>query len=193
MEFRLTYAGRLLSANKERSLHVHAIRKEFHKQLKSLWNEHPVLGRGYATTSVMGTTIMNETFNEEGFCWKPIVTENNGLICKLDILLLRKGQPGKTLYDIDNRLKTVFDALRMAQNAQELGDKTDGGKQTPGPDENPFYVLLKDDSLITHVAVTSDMLLEPVKDVKLEESARLVINVSVRPYDTSATNVEFAS
>lgn len=48
MEFRLTYAGRLLAHTtnarlRERGLHVHEIRKEFHKQLKVLWSTHPVL------------------------------------------------------------------------------------------------------------------------------------------------------
>ena len=83
---------------------------------------------------------MKETFHKDEFCWKPIVTENNGLICKLDILMLRKGPPGKTLYDIDNRLKTIFDALRMAQNSQELGHSTSAGKQEPESEERPFYV-----------------------------------------------------
>ena len=35
--------------------------------------------------------------------WKPIVTEDNGLICALDILMLRKGPPGEVRTDIDNR------------------------------------------------------------------------------------------
>jgi hypothetical protein len=48
MEFRLTYAGRLLAhtenaRKRARSLHVHDIRKEFHKQLKVLWSKHPIL------------------------------------------------------------------------------------------------------------------------------------------------------
>ena len=134
---------------------------------------------------------MKETFHQDKFCWKPIVTENNGLICKLDILMLRKGPPGKTLYDIDNRLKIIFDALRMAQNPQELGHITSAGKQEPESEESPFYVLLQDDKLITHVAVTSDMLLEPVEKVSPDQSVRLVINVTVRPYDTRLDNVEF--
>ena len=124
--------------------------------------------------------------------WKPIVTEDNGLICALDILMLRKGPPGEVRADIDNRLKTLFDALRMAQNPQELGEGTDKGKQEPGPEEIPFYVLLKDDHLITHVAVTSDMLLEPVKGVEPESSVRLVINVTVRPYRVTWDNLDFA-
>lgn len=50
MEFRLTYAGKLLSTNdrneqrlKERSLHVHDVRKSLHPQMKLLWDQHPAL------------------------------------------------------------------------------------------------------------------------------------------------------
>ena len=137
--------------------------------------------------------MIGRTFDEEGFKWKPIVAEDNGLICELDILMLRKGLPTKVGADIDNHLKTLFDALRMAQSPEELGEGTENGKQEPEPEENPFYVLLKDDQLITHVAVTSDMLLEPVKGVEPETaSVRLVINVTVLPYRATWNNIEFA-
>jgi hypothetical protein len=48
MEFRLTYAGKLLAHRddkrlEQRKLHVHDIRREFHKQLAKLWNDHPIL------------------------------------------------------------------------------------------------------------------------------------------------------
>lgn len=52
------------------------------------------------------------------------------------------------LGDIDNRLKTLFDALRLPNQTNELV-----GYDNPAPDENPFFCLLEDDSLITHVSV----------------------------------------
>ncbi len=115
-----------------------------------------------------------------------MVTKDNRLICALDILMLRNGPPGKVRTDIDNRLKTLFDALQMP-NSDQLGG------ETSKPGQDPFYVLLEDDCLITRVAVTSDMLLEPVEGVKREEDAvRLVINVTVRPYVTTFENIDFA-
>ena len=198
MEFRLTYAGKLLSHRENRqsrSLHVHSIRREFHKQLSVLWKEHPILKRSHAEGSRIPNpeTSRQKTTDQDGFSWKPIVRKDNGLMCMLNILMLRVGPPGGVKSDIDNRLKTLFDALRMAHNPQELGQGTDKGMQKPEPDETPFNVLLEDDSLITRVAVNSDMLLEPVDGVKPESAAvRLVISVIIRPYNVTHDNVDFA-
>ena len=194
MEFRLTYAGELFTRarGRDRSLRLHAIRKNFHKQLQRLWTEHPVLRRGYSTAPVIDSTPMKTNKTKFGFNWRPIVTADNGLICGLDILMLRAGPPGQTRSDIDNRLKTIFDALRMPQSEEELGKGTSEGVQRPGPDENPFFVLLEDDRLITHLAVTSDMLLEPVEGCRHDGSVRLMIGVTVRPYNVMIGNVEFA-
>jgi hypothetical protein len=168
-------------------LHIHSIRKTFHKQLAELWRTHPVLLKRAAQTP-----DWLQHFAHDGFNWRPLVTERNGLICRLDILLLRHGPPGEVIYDIDNRVKTVFDALRKARSPDELGAGTPQGQQTPAPDEHPFFVLAEDDRLITHVAVTSDMLLEPVPDVPQSEAARLIVGVTIRPYDTHMDNLAFA-
>jgi hypothetical protein len=203
MEFRLTYAGPLLAHKdghraRERSLHVHDLRKEFHKQLKVLWAEHPILRQVNKNGATMelyvgsGAPPLNEIFQHDGFNWLPMVTDANGLICKVDVLMLRHGQPGQVLYDVDNRLKTLFDALRKAKGPQELGAGTTRGQMVPGPDEDPFYVLLEDDRLITHLAVTTDTLLEPVPGVLPDEAVRLVIDITVRPYRGYLETVGYA-
>jgi hypothetical protein len=193
MEFRLTYAGRLLAHTtsnrmRTRSYHIHDIRKEFHKQLKVLWASHPVLqeirqhGSSVFLYAGSGAPPLNQIFKHDGFNWMPMVTEANGLICKVDMLMLREGHPGRALYDLDNRLKTVFDALRKAGGPDELGAGTASGQFGPSPDEDPFYVVLEDDRLITHLSVTTDTLLEPVPDVPPAEAVRLVVNITIRPY-----------
>jgi len=197
MEFTLTYAGKLLAQTTDekrlpnRSLHVHEIRKEFHKQLKILWSVHPNLQRPehYPDEMFRGKI---QRVEREGFCWLPLATNGNGLVCKLEILLLRHGNPGRVLFDIDNRLKTLFDALRMPKGPDELGENTALGKQCPTPDEVPFYVLLEDDNLITHVAVASDWLLEPVPDTPADNAVRAIIKVTVRPYHVHMDNSDFA-
>jgi len=48
------------------------------------------------------------------------------------------------LHDVDNRLKTIFDALRMAKGPKELGGGTTQGMQRPTSDEDPFFVVMND-------------------------------------------------
>ena len=77
----------------------------------------------------------------------PLVTRDLELICAVEILYLRYGDPGQVLTmtgDLDNRLKTLFDALRMPTNASELGSFV-----APSVDEQPFFCLLEDDLVIT--------------------------------------------
>jgi hypothetical protein len=190
MQFRLLYSGALYAHQGEdrlaqRRKHVHDIRRQFHKQLKKLWNDHPVLAnKAFAKSPVIGAQPIRD-FQVSGFLFRPLANETNGLICGLDILLLRDGKPGKALTDIDNRLKTIFDALRMGKEASEL----DG--MEPKGDESPFYVVLQDDRLITHLSVTADTLLDPVPGVAPENAVRVVINVSIRPYDVHMDNLAF--
>lgn len=195
MEFRLTYAGPLKAHRDdrrlaERSLHTHALRRHFHTQLRHLWATHPVLLKN--SDAYVGPAPGTEAvFDREGFRFKPIVTNALGLICRLEVLILREGNPGKVLYDIDNKLKTLFDSLKMPAGADDLGAKSSQGKQVPGDGEDPFYVLLENDNLITHVAVTTDRLLEPVPNAPRDEAVRLVLAVTIRGYDVNMDNLAF--
>jgi hypothetical protein len=51
---------------------------------------------------------------------------------------------------------------------------------------------LEDDKLITHIAVTTDALLEPVPGVPQDEAVRLVIDVTIRPYRAYLETVGYA-
>jgi hypothetical protein len=103
------------------------------------------------------------------------------LIAELAITFLRPEPPGRIVTqcgDIDNRLKTLFDALRMPEEEKEIpkGD-------IPGGNENPFFCLLEDDNLITKVAVTTDRLLQLCDD-----SSFVNLLITVR---TKATQLYF--
>lgn len=195
MEFTLTYAGKLLSYTTDerrkasRALHVHDIRREFHKQLDRLWKVHPLLVA--YTQSRHGLPEMMQIFESEGFRWLPLASEANHVVCKLDITLLRPGPPGQALSDIDNRLKTLFDALRKPDGPLELGAGSKDGQATPQSGEDPFYVLLQDDKLITHVSVTTDELLEAVPDVPPDNAVRLLIRVTLAPYGGGLDALDF--
>jgi hypothetical protein len=102
---------------------------------------------------------------------------------------MRPSMPGEIMQsgDIDGRLKTLFDALRMPNPKAELG-----GYDVPLPDENPFDVLLEDDKLITHVSVTTDVLLQPTgHSPDPVNDARLVIAVTIKPVNQGWHNINF--
>src|ERR1017187_1955041 len=78
---------------------------------------------------------------------------------------------------IDNRIKVLFDGLRMPKASNEI----DGA---PQEGEDPFYCLLEDDSLITRVNVTTDRLLTPKADDERIHDVMLVIHVKTIVVDT---------
>ena len=109
------------------------------------------------------------------------------LVADLQIQLLRSEPPGALKAqsgDLDNRVKTLLDALRMPRNVDELptGDK-------PGHDENPLFCLLEDDALSNSFSVTTHRWLDP--KVTLKE---VILMVTVRTSVTRlmARNAELA-
>jgi hypothetical protein len=156
MEFTLYYRGELKS--NRGPVEKQALRRVFHKQLHGLWNQMPLKERHDLITESLGEE--NIIFPINDFKFAPLVTERMNLIAELNIALLRPEEPGSIITqsgDVDNRLKTLFDALRMPSGPAEIpaGDK-------PSDGENPFFCLLEDDNLITKVSVSTDRLLDKV-------------------------------
>lgn len=192
MEFRLTYEGELLGASKTdtRARHKHDIRRVFHPQLRRWWDITPSLNAMFdppaESTNINRTEwkkrreTLPERFQCGGYRFVPLVTEDLSLICAIEILFLRPDPPGSLIQsgDIDNRLKTLFDTLRIpGPDAAELGG------HTPAEDEKPFYCLLQDDRLISRVSVETDVLLQPTnpKNAHNRNDARLLITVKLKP------------
>jgi hypothetical protein len=119
----------------------------------------------------------------------PISTREAAVSCSIDILFLRPDAPGAILRsgDIDNRLKTIFDALRMPRDNSELG-----GYGAPDFDEEPFFCLLEDDSLINRVAIETDTVLQPTGAAWDVNDARLVVAVRLWPYRATYGNIGFS-
>jgi len=129
----------------------HKLRKHFHRQLRELWTQHPGLsalakswfkpepedsqvypggasmtpmspGSPGAKTYVDILADLNIRCNGNRFV--PLVREAAGFTCALDILFLRRDNPGhliKSGGDIDNRIKVLLDGLRMPKDVSELG------------------------------------------------------------------------
>ena len=171
MQFRLTYVlatqrDPLTSQQDRRGSHKHDIRQAFHAQLNRLWEVVPHLKEGGGSdpnalvmggAPVLPQDIASISARHSLYGWNfvPLVTQEINLICGLDILFLRPDRPGVVLRsgDIDNRLKTLFDALRIPEANESYHARI------RGPDEQPFFCLLEDDKLITKVSVETDHLL----------------------------------
>lgn len=185
LEFRLIYDGLLLGAsrNDTRSQHKHDVRKALHSQLFDLWSKNHSLNawelNNEQNIRERACVVLANRFVLNGVRFVPLSWDGLGIACKLDILMLRPDQPGQTLMqsgDIDNRLKTLFDALRIPKVGEFCPVEN-----TP----NPFFCLLEDDSLINSLSVTTDLLLgaNDVNDV------RLVITVTMWPIRSMLHNV----
>jgi len=126
----------------------------------------------------LGADIIADKWERGGFRFWPLVTEEYGVRCALDILFLRPEEPGMIIKsgDLDARIKTIFDALRLPKNL----DETDG--TGPERDENPFYCLLEDDKLVSEIKVSTDNLLLLPKEREIKPNdALLVIHVKLWP------------
>ena len=220
MRFRLTYEGELKSTQKDAisgqldklAEHKQAIRKVFHTQLRHLWQtnkflrEHrkdpnsnivltpasqvAVWAGGDDKRIPMSEWVANN-YAEYGYRFVPLVREEISLLCSLEILFLRRDIPGSALSagDLDNRLKTLIDTLRRPRNGRELR-----GHEIPGEGENPFFCLLEDDKLVTHLSVETDTLLDPPKGntERDQRQVKLVVTVDLKPLDVTMFNLSFA-
>jgi len=193
--------------------HKQMIRKVFHKQLKYLWetnaflNSTRVLRRDYGleelteieahakgpydSTMVSLVDAVAANHVENGYRFVPLVRKGWRITCSLEILFLRHDPPGSVVHagDLDNRVKTLIDALRKPGNTKELR-----GNESPAEGEEPFFCLLEDDQLVTSLAVESDRYLIPMAGKRDEDRrhVHVVITVNVKPYDVTMFNLSFA-
>lgn len=209
MRFRLTFEGPLKSNQSKRiAKHKHEVRRYFHPQLKNFWNSHVLLSRyrltvpyhkisdrpfqgafGFGLSENDGQSLEeviseNKDFSRHKYRFVPLVCEKFCLQCSLGVLFLREGPPGTlTNGDLDNRLKTLLDALRMP-TCNELQNV-----EGPGEEENPFFCLLEDDKFITSLSVESDSLLS--SEIDQRNYAKVIIEVNIQPIYSTNFNLGF--
>ena len=182
MKFTLHYRGALKSNGGPKD--KQKLRRCLLPQLRDLWERRPLviqkdkfLDPSYEATAVKKI---------DGWNFASVVNEKNNLIAELDILFLRPEEPGAVITrsgDIDNRLKTLFDALSIPQAGQiPSGD-------SPREDEEPFHCLLEDDNLITGVNITVDRLLGPACG---PQEVLLLIRVDVTRTQLTFANLDIS-
>ena len=182
--------------------HKHKIRQCFHSQLKHLWelnlflstyrldphtniDARPIhMSGAFLSGNESDKILLKEhtanQFRENNYRFVPLVCEEFSLLCSLNILFLRRDVPGSAIQagDIDNRVKTIIDALRKPNNANELR-----GNEIPQDGEDPFFCLLQDDKLVSHFAVETDTLLDEIHPGDADtRKAHVIITVALRPY-----------
>jgi len=175
MNFTLTYDG-ILKTNGD-SRHKHEIRRVFHRQLAELWKASPLFWQGgphEALTKAIGN-----------YKFFPLTSSAREEVAELQITMLRPQiGPGYIIGeggDIDNRLKTLFDSLRMPDKIDELPT----GKQ-PAEGENPFFCVLENDILITGLSIRTDRLLEPSQS---KSYVKLIIEVLIKKVPMVGANM----
>jgi hypothetical protein len=163
MQFRLLYEGPIAPWQRINVGDIHKIRMDLHPQLKALWRYKPLSDTAHhlrETTGPAGEIAILERSNNVLFA--PLVTKKNNLACELSITFLRQQPPGQLLGeggDLDNRLKTLLDALRMPSKAE-----AQQAQISIRSDDDPIHCLLQDDALVTKVSVETDRLLRPAAD-----------------------------
>ena len=121
------------------------------------------------------------------FVFVPLVAAEMNVVAELSLTLLRPESPGQLITqggDIDNRIKTLFDALAMPrhQNSLPIG-------ASPSADQQPyFYCLLEDDNLVTAISVRTEQMLEPTGDDSIVD---LTIGVQTRTTRVTMGNPDF--
>jgi len=180
MQFRLVFRGHLPSERRASVAVKHQIRRELHPQLKALWQQHPALKTAFdpnlshLNNGVSRVEQLANDYSRCGFRFVPLVKEKD-FACSLDILLLFRQEPFRAFNrgDLDNRVKTLVDGLRMPDQCSEVEG------QSPQNDENPFFVLMDNDRAIFEFQVTTDVLYLPPEPKEPERDVFATIGVRV--------------
>lgn len=160
MRFRLIFEGEIPPRQQTNLGVINSIRETLVPQITALWR-FPPLSEKWDWIRVPTENLLDYAVVElrGSRMYIPIISKRCDLQCELDITFLRPQAPGQLVGDggdIDNRVKTLLDALSVPPPAQ-----TD--MSTMGP-FRPVYCLLQDDALVTKLSVETDRLLRPANN-----------------------------
>jgi hypothetical protein len=111
----------------------------------------------------------------------PLVRRSLDLNCEIHVLFLRNGDPGALVLpggEIDNRIKTLVDALRIPDADVEA--------QYPQA-QDPTYCLMENDTLVSDLSISTDRLL--TAKTEHDNEVHLVIEVIVRVLRVGSWNI----
>lgn len=186
-EFRLVFRGEVPPRRRATIDSVHQIRRILHPQLKKLWEFAPIAAakKYWRDPTEQESYGLHEYRKDRLFI--PVVSARVHLVGVISVLLFRQQAAGQLLYeggDLDNRVKTLLDALRVPSEA-EAGQIAHLAKD----DEEPFFCVLQDDALVTKLTIDTDRLLEPAPP----NQVLAIIHVHVRASRPTMGNSGIAS
>ena len=191
MRFSLYYRGDLPTSGNSKSRSARKriqaakieIRDAIAPQLEDLWRQVPLMppkkkdnegndeeGNDQNSPFLNPDYELTAVREVEGQQFACLINSKVYLVAELDILFLRPEEPGSLVTqggDVDNRIKTLLDALSVPQKDQVLRGSKGNGKLT--------HCLLDSDNLITRLNISVDRLL----DANNKDEVLLVITVNV--------------
>jgi hypothetical protein len=186
VRFTLTYDG-ILPSSAEAPF-KQKIREVLHPQLKELWTHEPLAHHADSFLGVDTDSTKTSVLRQVGgHFFAPVVTPVLHLMAELRVEMLRPEPAGGIITnqgDLDNRLKTLFDALRVP-SPQEI---TDGAMLSSAAE--PVFTLLDDDRLVTAVSVETDRLLAPPDSSP--NYTRLTISVTTKTSVVTWNNLDIS-
>jgi hypothetical protein len=159
-----------------------------HNQLKNLMEHSPWKNLGaHMIPNPTKAPILTKSVG--GYVFNTIISEKLNMFVELDIQMLHPESIGFARADIDNRAKTLLDALRCPQNAHECGENMP--KNT-----GAIYTLLDDDNLVSRLSINTSYLLDSHgvfgdESEAAHEKIFLMINVNVRISEGTLDNLPF--
>ncbi len=198
MDFFLRYQGPLPTCSRtdSRAPEKDFIRRKLSPQLKDLWENHPGLKKNISIASarelaVKGRSLVDKDNGNEptrehfghvaikGWKFVPLIVRARRWICEIKITFLRRHDPGDIVRggDIDNRLKTLFDGLRIPYESNEIAHSLNDQAE---PD---CFCLLEDDALISSVAIETERLWGPIEGEERESDVNILMRVTIKKYN----------
>ncbi|MDR1691560.1 MAG: hypothetical protein LBR35_01850 [Rickettsiales bacterium] len=178
MRFKLIYKGQVKINPKKRTQHINKIRMVISEQLKNLYEIDPYSDLKKLMTKTPGKPSIIRTVGGVDFI--SLISPEMNFLAEINMQLLVPELTTTPRADIDNRMKTLLDALRRPQDSHEVAQGVDKTQ--------PVYTLLDDDKYVSELTINTSHLLDQSGD---EDEVLVIISVGLRATKATQQNFNF--